>query len=120
MVRKLVVSLIAAGWLAASAYASASAPMPSTEAGSAELAFADPGSPGGLAGTFSAIDGERLADVTAGAPIRVPAGEHTIEYSCPDRIAMGQWPTVRATFVAGRRYALDCAADSPAVVREVR
>ena len=83
---------------------------------SAELAFAKAGSPDGLPGSFQSIDGKRLD----GSPlnIRVPAGQHEIAYTCPDVISVDFQATVKASFVAGRRYILSCSANEPGVVSE--
>ncbi|MDY0023035.1 hypothetical protein [Arenimonas caeni] len=88
------------------ATACASTPATLDESNSAELAFADPGSPGGLPGRFTALDGRHIAGLPA--VIRVPAGKHTIEYNCPDTITMDTYPTVKSNFEAGRSYVLEC------------
>ena len=83
---------------------------------SAQLSFATSASAGGLPGRFTSLDGKRIE----GNPIsiRVPVGRHTIEYNCPDTITMDTYPTVSATFVAGRSYVLRCEANEPGVVTE--
>ena len=83
---------------------------------SAELAFARVVSPGGLPGSFDSLDGKRIE----GRPltIRVPSGEHVIEYSCPNVLSIDFQASTKASFVAGRRYLLECGANQPGVVRE--
>ena len=83
---------------------------------SAELGFSRTAAPGGLSGRFDSIDGKRLD----GSPltIHVAPGAHVIGYSCPDVISVDSQTVVTASFVAGRRYVLDCSANVPGVVRE--
>ena len=83
---------------------------------SAELSFAKQPSPGGMPGYFSALDGKELPN--SDTSIRMPAGKHTISYSCPDTITLDTHPTVRATFAAGRSYVLTCEANQPGSVTE--
>jgi hypothetical protein len=83
---------------------------------SASLEFARAHAEGGLAGQFIRIDGRDVADKSMA--IRVPAGRHTIEYACPDVLTVDARPTVRADFVAGRSYVLECDAQTEGVVRE--
>ena len=82
---------------------------------SAELAFAKVVSPGGLPGSFDSLDGKRIE----GRPltIRVPPGEHVIEYSCPNVLSVDFQASTKASFVAGRQYLLECGANQPGVVR---
>lgn len=88
--------------------ACASTPAKLDENNSAELAFAQPGSPGGMPGRFTRLDGKRIEGFVE--LMRVPAGKHTIEYNCPDTITMDAYPTVKADFEAGRSYVLECTA----------
>ena len=98
------------------AAACASAPARLDESNSAELAFAAPGSPGGLPGRFTRLDGKRIEGFAE--RLRVPAGRHRIEYNCPDTITMDAYPTVEADFEAGRRYVLECTSNGPGRVVE--
>lgn len=90
------------------ALAAACATTPATldDTNSAELAFAQPGSLGGMPGRFTALDGKRIPGFSES--VRVPAGKHTVEYNCPDTITMDTYPTVKARFEPGRRYVLEC------------
>ena len=83
---------------------------------SAELSFAKQPSPGGLPGRFAQIDTQKLGGVSSS--VRVPAGRHTVTYTCPDTVTLDAYPTVTAKFVAGRRYALSCEANKPGSITE--
>lgn len=83
---------------------------------SAELSFSRAAAPGGLPGKFNSVDGKRLNG--SFLTIRVVQGTHTIGYSCPDVISVDSQTEVTASFVAGRRYVLDCGANMAGVVRE--
>jgi hypothetical protein len=83
---------------------------------SAELTFAKSASPSGLPGRFQSIDGKRLDGFPVS--IRVPAGQHEIAYSCPGVVSLDFQATVKAAFVAGRRYILSCGANEPGVISE--
>lgn len=83
---------------------------------SAELSFAKQPSPGGLPGRFTQIDTQELRSV--GASVRVPAGRHTVTYTCPDTVTLDAYPVVTAKFVAGKRYALSCEANKPGSITE--
>ena len=83
---------------------------------SAELAFAKNGSPRGVPGSFDSIDGKSIS----GRPtnIQVPAGKHTIGYSCPDVLSVDTQTSVKAKFTAGKNYLLQCDANKPGVIIE--
>ena len=98
------------------AMACAGTPAKRDETTYAELAFAQPGSPGGLPGRFTRLDGKRLPDYPG--VLRVPAGTHTIEYNCPDTITMDAYPSVKANFEPGRRYLLECTSNGPGRIVE--
>lgn len=83
---------------------------------SAELTFARENDPQGYAGGFEQLNGKRIEGYPS--VIRVPTGDHTIVYNCPNVISMDSRPEVRASFVAGKRYVLECGANEPGTIRE--
>jgi hypothetical protein len=83
---------------------------------SAELCFAQENDPKGYPGGFEQLDGKRIAGYPS--VIRVPPGEHTIVYNCPNVVSMDFRPEVRATFEAGQHYVLECGANVQGVVHK--
>lgn len=82
------------------------ATIPPGQFGPATLAFARPAAAGELPGRFTRLDERSI--VGAPSRIQVPAGKHTIAYQCPNTISVDALPTVRATFVAGGDYVMEC------------
>lgn len=83
---------------------------------SAELTFARENGAQGYPGGFEELNGKRIQGYPS--VIRVPAGEHMIVYNCPNVISMDFRPEVRASFVAGQRYILECGANEPGAIRK--
>ena len=83
---------------------------------SASLVFLNEADAAHFPGWFSAIDNGQISGTPAA--IRVPAGVHTISYSCPGTITMDRHPTVRGDFRAGTAYALECRTTQPARILE--